>query len=135
MNKDKFTIVLVSSLIILCSVTVFEAPSVFGNLEAPKTLWSKTYGPCSGLSIIQTTDGNLAIAGQNATFIPFSPHEPEEWANYTALLLRINQQGNVLSEKTYENQMKFASFLNGANSITQTSDLGYALCGNNWLLN
>jgi hypothetical protein len=104
MTNVEITHVVVFFLIFLCVVLIFEAPLVFASQEAPKILWSKTYGPYLGLSIIQTTDGNFAVAGQNGTFKPFSSHEPEEWVNYTALLLRIDERGNVLSVKAYENQ-------------------------------
>jgi hypothetical protein len=112
---------LLSTLLLIASVPFTKAID-----EAPQLQWSKTYGPYYAYSVIQTSDGGFAIAGQNATYKPFSPHSPSDWLNFTALLIKTDSSGNVSWEKTYEPQI--------ANSVVQTNDSGYAICGDNSLL-
>ncbi|HII86055.1 TPA: hypothetical protein HA273_05750 [Candidatus Bathyarchaeota archaeon] len=111
----------------------FSTILVKGYNEAPKLQWTKTYGPYLAYSVIQTKDGGFAIAGQNASYKPFSPHSPPDWRNYTARLIKTDNKGNVTWEKTYEAEVGYGSFSSEVN-VVQTEDLGYALCGGDWLL-
>jgi len=135
MNKAKFILTTVVCLLLLLTIEPFSSLRAEANThDAPALVWSKTYGPYLGYSVIQTTDGCFAVAGQNATYRPFEPHMPPRWENYTALLLKIDKEGNLLWDKTYKNHVGEGGFLDRANSIVETTDLGYALSGGNWLL-
>ncbi|MDD4326011.1 MAG: hypothetical protein PHC63_06255 [Candidatus Bathyarchaeota archaeon] len=134
MNKAKCILTIVICLLLLLAIEPFSILRAEASTQdAPALVWSKTYGPYLGYSVIQTTDGYFAVAGQNATYRPFEPHMPPEWENYTALLIKIDKEGSLLWDKTYEN-IGDGGFLDRANSIVETTDLGYALSGGNWLL-
>ena len=106
---------------------------VHASSGSPTIQWSKTYGSYVGLSVIQTTDGGFAVAGQKAAYKPFASHSPAQWENYTALLFKTDENGNLTWEKTYESQ-GYGYAGAQANSVVQTNDQGYALCGYNWFL-
>ena len=113
-------------MLLLIVLTPFSTTLIQARSDTFTVQWNKTYGPYLAYSVIQMIDGGFAIAGQNASYKPFSPHSPSDWRNYTALLIKTDGEGNVLWEKTYEAQV--------ANSVVQTKDLGYALCVDNSLL-
>jgi hypothetical protein len=81
------------------------------------TTWSKefsrTAGNDYGRSIVQTSDGGYAIAG-----------ETDHWGNADFWLTKTDASGNFLWDRTYG-----GAGWDGANSIVQTSDGGYALAG------
>ena len=85
------------------------------------------------MSIIPTADGGFAVAGQKATYKSFAPHSPAQWENFTALLIKTDENGNVNWAKTYDSQ-GYGYVSDQANSVVQTVDQGYALCGDNWFL-
>ncbi len=118
---------------LLITLLLVDAPSSKAAPEGPQVEWSKTYGPYIGYSLIQTEDGGFAIAGQNASYKPFSLHSPPDWSNYTALLIKTDDGGNVTWKKTYEAQLGFDVFSNRV-TVVQTEDFGYLLSGDNWLL-
>lgn len=79
--------------------------------------WNKTYsrtaGHDYGRSMIQTSDGGYAIAGQTDYF-----------GSGDAWLIKTDITGNLVWDKTYDgNDSDFAS------SLVQASDEGYALAG------
>lgn len=78
--------------------------------------WSKTYGPGDANSLIQTSDGGYAIAGQ--TLNPNSYY----------LLIKADSSGNQEWNKTYYHMDE-----NFLCTVAQTSDSGYALGGWIWL--
>lgn len=78
--------------------------------------WSKTYGLGDANSLIQTSDGGYAIAGQ--TINPNSYY----------LLIKADSSGNLEWNKTYYHMDE-----NFLCTVTQTSDNGYALGGWIWL--
>ena len=78
--------------------------------------WSKTYGPGDANSLIQTSDGGYAIAGQ--TLNP----------NSVYLLIKADSNGNQDWTKTFVHQDE-----NFLCTVAQTSDNGYALGGWIWL--
>jgi len=85
----------------------------YGNATWVKD-YSQTSGDDYGNSIIQTSDGGYAIAGQTDIF-----------GNGDAWLIKINATGDLTWDKTY-NGSAGADF---AYSIIQTSDGGYAMGG------
>jgi hypothetical protein len=114
---------------------VYSTPSIKAVSEAPQPQWSKTYGGYRGNWVIQTADGGYAIAGVNATYKPYQPHSPPNWWKFTPLLVKTDGSGNMKWKQTYASQVeKDSTYYNEANSVVQTEDLGYALCGGNWLL-
>jgi hypothetical protein len=132
MKKTAFVLTLILSLLI--SGLVASVPSLKAADEAPKLEWSKTYGHYLADAVIQTVDGGYAIAGQNASFKPTEPHSPPNWENYTALMIKTDEGGNAIWEKSYEAYVGYGFFSNRANSVKQTKDSGYALCGADWFL-
>jgi len=81
-------------------------------------LWEKTYGGSAegwALSIIQTTDGNFALAGWTKSK---GASEMDAW------VIKLDYQGNLLWDRTYG-----GSGFESARSIIQTTDGGYALAG------
>jgi hypothetical protein len=121
-------------LILLISGLLASVPSLKADTEPPKLQWSKTYGPYRGIAAVQTIDGGYAIAGQNASFKSSEPHGPPNWENYTALMIKTDEEGNAIWEKSYEAYVGYGLFSNRANSVKQTKDEGYALCGDDWFL-
>jgi hypothetical protein len=119
----------------IIAISIFLVPFATAENTQEFTLkWSNTYGPYCAFSIIQTADGGYVLAGQNASFKTFEPHSLSGWVNYTALALKIDKNGTIIWKKSYEAQVGYGLYENGAVSLVQTEDLGYALCGSNWLL-
>jgi hypothetical protein len=124
-------------IVAISSLTVLVTNSANAQTATiPSLVWSKTYGPSEGNGILQTNDGGYILAGMNATFKPFTPHNPSEYVNETGLLVKIDSEGNVIWEKTYgslnSNSLMDRKIIY---SIAQTNDGGYLLCGNgDWLL-
>jgi hypothetical protein len=118
----------------LLILATFSSTLAQAGREASTVQWENTYGPYLAYSVIKTTDGGFAIAGQNASFKPSAPHSPSDWRNYTALTIKTGKEGNVIWEKSYEAYVGHGLFSNRANSVKQTRDLGYALCGDDWFL-
>ena len=90
--------------------------------EIPRVLtwlWDKTYGGSSGdlaNSIIQTTDGGFAVAGN--TFSKGDDYYGDAW------IIKLNNQGNIVWDRTYGGKG-----YDWANSIIQTTDGGFAVAG------
>ena len=86
--------------------------------EQGKIVWDRTYGE-NGLddaySLIQTTDGGYAIAGNSA---------PEGSVNYDVWLIKLDNKGNKIWDRTYG-----GSDLDCAYSLIQTTNGGYAIAG------
>jgi hypothetical protein len=76
--------------------------------------FSRTSGNDYGRSIVQTSDGGYAIAG-----------ETDHWGNADFWLIKTDASGNFLWDRTYG-----GGGYDCASSIVQTSDGGYALTGN-----
>ena len=84
-----------------------------GNVE-----WNQTYGWAeadSAYSMVQTSDGGYAIAGET---ISFGAGDSDFW------LVKVDSSGSIQWNRTYGEPTA-----DGANSIIQTSDGGYALAG------
>ena len=81
-------------------------------------LWNRTYGGTGSdfaYSVIQTSDGGYAIAGETSSY----------GAGYSdAYLVNADSAGNQLWNKTYGGTDNDGSW-----SVVQTSDGGYALAG------
>jgi len=81
------------------------------------TTWSKEFSRTTdddyGRSVVQTSDGGYAIAG-----------ETDHFGNADFWLIKTDASGNFLWDKTYG-----GAGWDGANSIIQTSDAGYILAG------
>ena len=101
---------------------VYPPPSVSDTVWLVKTnssgglQWSKTYGLGDANSLIQTSDGGYAIAGQ--TLNPNSYY----------LLIKADSSGNQDWNKTF-----FHMDENFLCTVAQTSDNGFALGGWIWL--
>ena len=81
------------------------------------TIWTKTYGGSSaqiGRSIMETTDGGFIIAGTSMSETPDSEG---------VLLIKTDSVGNMIWQKIYGGQHC------SANSVQQTIDGGYIICG------
>jgi hypothetical protein len=100
---------------------------VNGAGEVPRVELSKTYGGYVGYAVIQTADGGYAVAGENATY----SFEGRGYGDYAPLLIKTDASGEVQWGKTYGSEFGVSG---GADSVVQTRDLGYALCGKGWLL-
>jgi hypothetical protein len=88
-----------------------------------RLLWNRFYSEDSdnrAYSIIQTSDGGYAIAGEK-----HSPITKLGSNGYDFWLIKTDSFGNMQWEKTYDEQ----GANNGAHSIIQTDDGGYALAG------
>jgi hypothetical protein len=86
----------------------------FGNME-----WSKTYGrawPDGLYSMVQTSDGGYALAGYTLSFD--AGEDRDFW------LVKTDADGNQLWNKTYGGAGE-----EGASTVIQTGDGGYALTG------
>lgn len=117
-----FTITLTCLLILTISFPVYALN------EAPQQLWSKTYGPYRGWSVIQTSDGGYAVAGSNA-FGDF-----RGYGEFPPLLVKTHPDGELDWSKTYkiEDGVSDSAF-----SLVQTKDQGYVLGGSGvagWIL-
>jgi predicted secreted protein len=86
--------------------------------EQGKEVWDKTYGgggKDGATSLIQTTDGGYAVAG--GTFSKGAGGK-DLW------VIKLDEQGKEVWDKTYGGGGK-----DGANSLIQTTDGGYAVAG------
>jgi hypothetical protein len=93
--------------------------------EAPSLQWLKTYGTYGSDSVIQTSDGGYAIVGANAT------HTVHGYGTYWPILIKADASGELQWSKGYLSP-SFGSF---ANSVIQTEDGGFFLCGQgDWIL-
>jgi len=84
-----------------------------GNVE-----WNQTYGWAgkdSAYSMVQTSDGGYALAGET---ISFGAGDSDFW------LVKVDSSGSIQWNRTYGEPTA-----DGANSLIQTSDGGYALAG------
>jgi hypothetical protein len=82
-------------------------------------LWNKTYGGTredDGFSLIQTTDGGFAVAGQTFSFGHY---------DFDVYLVKTDSTGNMQWNKTYGGSKYEQGF-----SIIQNSDRGYTIAGN-----
>ncbi len=85
-----------------------------GNL-----IWQKTYGDNFGdgsSSILETNDGGYILLGSR------SDCQPDE--NIDVLIMKIDNQGRILWQKTYE-----GPHVDILHSIKAVGDAGYLLCG------
>lgn len=133
MRRISKTFALLLTLIIAIScLTLLTVKSANDQTTSPTLEWSKTYGPYEGNGILQTNDGGYIIAGINATFKPFAPHSPSEYINEKGLLIKTDNEGNIVWQKTYGDNYPNSRLIY---SISQTNDSGYLICGNgDWLL-
>jgi hypothetical protein len=105
--------------LVLGVITVISLSACAGN-RGPDVQWSRTFGDSGGSiygnSVQQTTDGGYILCGRTET-----PSEER-----VAWLIKTDADGNKLWDKI------FNSGLDGtaeANSVQQTTDGGYILCG------
>jgi hypothetical protein len=85
----------------------------YGNME-----WNRTYGgsePDRAFALVETSDGGYAIAGETTSF---------NVENYDFWLVKTDANGNMEWNKTYGKATS-----EGANSLIETSDGGFALAG------
>ena len=84
-----------------------------------RELWSRTYGGAEsdlGVSLLEATSGGYLVLGSTGS---------SGAGNRDMCLIRTDADGNQLWQKTYG-----ARFYEAGNSITETSDGGYLLVGN-----
>ena len=96
--------------------TVIDFSQVFP--QVPEIIWSQTYGGENdeeSFSMILTNDGKYAVGGITNSF-----GEGEE----DFYLIKINEDGELLWSNTYGGRD-----VDQADSIIQTNDNGYAVCG------
>jgi len=87
----------------------------YGNVE-----WNQTYGGRgidSAYSLVETSDGGYAIAGETSSF---GSESPEFW------LVKTDSYGNVEWNQTYGGA---PSTMSTTYSLVETSDGGYAMAG------
>ena len=127
MKKKALTLALVLALFLTLLFNI-SIPCIKAATDTPQIHWSKTYDTGSASSIIQTQDGGFMIAGANRTRLPTVVLT---MYNYTTLLVKTNNSGEVEWIKTYPGT-------NGVDLIMQTVDSGYLLLGrgvySGWLL-
>jgi len=83
------------------------------------TLWTKSFGGAEsdeGHSVIQASDGGFVIAGVKESLVTYD----DMW------LIKTNSSGEMLWEKTYDYGVGDNE---EGNSVVQTSDGGFAICG------
>jgi hypothetical protein len=106
-NAQIFLVLLFA--VVLLPIGLVEANSLTLDVE-----WSKTYGPYIGYSVIQTSDGGFAIAGQNATLLMHG------YNYYKPLLIKTDPSGQL----QWQTEVLIAGY---AVSVVQTHDSGYAI--------
>lgn len=102
---------------ILCILLVFP---LFMNGQG----WERTYGSIAydyGESVEQTTDGGYIYCGRIVKFNNTTPLN-------SACLVKINQNGDTLWTNTYNDGLHLIG-----NSVKQTSDGGFIMCGTGYL--
>lgn len=83
---------------------------------ASSMMWSQTYGPVEGISVVQTIDGGYAIAGTMGDYISGGGY-----TNATCVLIKTDSGGNIQWNKTIiDNPRRDILFVN-------TTEGGYAL--------
>ncbi len=107
---------------ITIDTTSIEALYVVKTDVDGDTLWTNTYGTEElheyGYSIIETDEGGFVIAGNNNDDNPTGGVEEDVY------LLKIDNQGNLIWEKTYGGDGKDFGY-----TVIQTSDGGLAIVG------
>jgi len=103
-----------------------------GNLE-----WNQTYGGAGfdgARSVIQTSDGGYALAGDTTSF----GNDSSDFLCYDFWLVKTDANGNMMWNQTYgyrlffENGTEYSGSM--AQSVVQTSDGGYALAGRTYAI-
>jgi hypothetical protein len=69
-------------------------------VSAPELQWSKTYGYIAAYGITQASDGNLLVATVQANGYAYTGHLGFYYTGTHGALLKIDLDGNVLSNKT-----------------------------------
>jgi hypothetical protein len=90
-------------LLFVCLLLLSTTPSVStvkATSAAPELQWSKTYGYIAAYGITQTSDGNLLVAAQKADSYDYTGHLGFSYNNVVGILMKIDTEGNVLSNKT-----------------------------------
>jgi len=103
------------------AVSVLLSLCLVASAEASSTTWTQTYGGTNideADSVIQTSDGGYALAGQTNSFGA---------GGYDFWLLKTDAYGNIEWSKDYG-----GNEWDGVCSVVQTSDGGYALAGHTW---
>jgi len=118
MKKTVSTMILIMLIgILMLPFNIQQAKSS----EPPATEWSRTYGGASeeiAWSIIQTSDGGYAIAGYTSSF---GAGSVDFW------LVKTDWTGDMQWNKTYG-----GTNIDGAKSVVQTNDDGYAIIGHTY---
>jgi hypothetical protein len=83
MKRTTSALALISALL-LSILLVVSVPSLQATSEAPHSQWSKTYGAYRANSVVETTDGGYAIAGENAT------QDFRGYSGYLPLLIKMS---------------------------------------------
>jgi len=68
------------------------------TIDASSTMWSRTYGPVEGVSVVQTNDGGYAIAGTKGDFI-----HGGGYTNAKCVLIKTDWNGEIQWNKTIIN--------------------------------
>jgi hypothetical protein len=100
------------------AVSVLLSLCLVASAEASLITWTRTYGGTNNdvaESVIQTSDGGYVVAGASLSF---------HHGGYDFWLLKIDAYGNIEWSKDYGGQE-----WDGAYSVLQTSDGGYAIAG------
>jgi len=91
---------------------------VLVNAEPSWVMWSKTFGGTDydqAYSLVKTSDGGYALAGNTYSF---GAGDPDFW------LIKTDGSGNMEWNHTYGGEHN-----DGANSLVENSDGGFALAG------
>lgn len=95
------------------------------NLTEPEILWEKTFGGTgseAGNSIVQTSDGGLALFGHTTSF---GAGSSDFW------LVKTDSSGNHVWNKTYGgSSTEWSGFEKG--TVIETSDNGLVMIGETW---
>ncbi|MFQ6068422.1 MAG: CARDB domain-containing protein [Candidatus Bathyarchaeia archaeon] len=106
-------------IVLLINVLVWKFSIQQAEIPEPPTIeWNRTYGGMDydwAWSVVQTSDGGYAMAGLTWSF---GVAGPDFW------LVKVDSSGNMQWDKTYG-----GSSDDGAYSVVQTSDGGYAIAG------
>lgn len=115
----KISAIAVSLIVLAASVFLLYAFTAMAFSGTSSTKFDKTYGPYTGQTVMQTSDGGYAIASREGEWK--ISRGPGDWANLTFLLIKTDSAGQVQWRKNYA-----SGFLQSA---VLTSDGGYALVG------
>lgn len=122
-NLNLHALAVISALLIT-GLILSGFSSVIAAPEAAALQWSNTYGPFGASAIIQTQDGGFALVGNTATF----SFEHRGYSDFLPILVKINSLGELEWKKT------LGTYLGQPTSVAQTSDSGFIINGNNWLV-